>query len=142
MVGALSSFAALLVVVFLTGHGAAAGVPTVNALAGTGATGFANGAGAAATFSSPWGVAASTSGLLIVSDNLIGAGRLRTVNSTDGTTGTLAITPPSGFRPTGLALDPTGNLLYVAECVRGSLASSLVTRISFRNSPTLLQLSK
>jgi gliding motility-associated-like protein len=94
----------------------------VATLAGSGASGSADGAGAAATFVNPWGMAADASGNIYVADftaNLIRkvtpAGAVSTlagsgaVGSADGT-GVAA----SFKNPSGIAIDGAGNL-YVTD---------------------------
>lgn len=96
----------------------------VATLAGSpGQKGSADGAGAAARFNGPWGIAVDPAGNVFVSDS--GNNTIRKI-APDGTVSTLAGTagvtgkadgagPAASFNnPTGLALDPAGNL-YVCD---------------------------
>jgi sugar lactone lactonase YvrE len=97
----------------------AAGV--VSTLAGTGAVGFANGAGASATFFDPWGVAVDSAGNVYVADtgnNVIRKITAAGVVSTFAGTGDAGSTDGPGASatfvwPYGVAVDSAGNL-YVA----------------------------
>ena len=98
---------------------------TVTTLAGSVASGSANGVGIAAQFNSPWGLAVDSSGNLFVSDT--GSNLIRQIVIATQTVTTLAGSGAAswadGFgtnaafnQPTGLAVDARGNML-VAECV-------------------------
>lgn len=80
----------------------------VSTLAG-GPPGFADGAGTAAQFNSPAGLAVDAAGNILVADLL--NNRVRKIDSANNVT-----TIASGFnRPTALAVDKTKNLIYVAD---------------------------
>ena len=92
-------------------------------LAGSGSAGFADGAGAAAQFSQPWGVAVDGEGNFIVAD--YSNNRVRKISSPDGTVSTLAGSGIKGFadgaaaaaqfnNPWAVAVDGEGNVI-VAE---------------------------
>ena len=94
----------------------------VTTLAGSGAAGFADGAGSTAKFNLPMGVATDATGNVYVTDDL--NNRLRKVTST-GVVSTLAGQSASGFRdgyennaqfdfPCGIVVDGSGNI-YVAD---------------------------
>eukprot|EP00947_MAST-08B_sp_MAST-8B-sp1_P004768 g4768.t1 len=97
----------------------------VTTLAGSGEDGSEDGVGAAASFSSPRGLALSPDGeQLFVSDS--GSGKIRAVNVADGAVTTLAGSGEEGSEdgvgaaasfeaPTGLALSPDGKQLFVAD---------------------------
>ena len=99
----------------------------VTTLAGSGVPGFMNGAGTAAQFSSPKGIAWSEFGGVtqwFVAD--CGNARVRAVAHPSGTTSTLAGGVATGSQdgtggsasficPTGLALSPSSGALYVAD---------------------------
>lgn len=94
----------------------------VSTLAGTGALGSADGAGSAATFNFPQGVAVDASGNVYVSDTvnnkirkITPAGVVSTVAGT-GTTGSAdGVGATANFwNPSGIAVDATGNV-YVAD---------------------------
>jgi sugar lactone lactonase YvrE len=97
----------------------------VTTLAGTPGIvgGTADGAGAAARFSAPWGIAADTAGNLYVTDSgnstirkITPAGLVTTLAGEAGASGTVdGIGTASEFSlPKGIAIDPSGNL-YVAD---------------------------
>jgi sugar lactone lactonase YvrE len=75
---------------------------TVSTLAGSGSRGFADGAGAAAQFNCPWGLAVDGEGSIIIAD--FGNKRLRKITP-DGTVSTL-FAGSCGFR--GVAIDADG----------------------------------
>ena len=92
---------------------------TVSTVAGSGAEGFQDGAGADAQFYRPWGVAIDGDGCLFVADN--GNNRIRKVEP-GGTVSTVAGSGTEGFRdgtgadaqfndPTGVAIDGNGCLV-------------------------------
>ncbi len=102
----------------------ASGVPvwTVSTLAGDGTAGFADGAGAAARFNNPQGIAVDSAGVVYVADTA--NNRLRRV-APDGTVTTLAGDGTAGLQdgtgsaarlnaPQGVAVDNQGNV-YVAD---------------------------
>lgn len=91
----------------------------VTTIAGSGSSGSADGTGAAASFSSPYGLTVDASGLIYVADTL--GNKLRKVTQA-GVVTTLAGTSSSGhtdgagsvarfYLPTGVALDANGNLV-------------------------------
>ncbi|GEM_PF-5051319 len=97
----------------------------VTTLAGTaGTSGSTNGTGAAATFDSPYGVAADGSGNLYVTDNdnhtirkiVIATGAVTTLAGTAGTSGSTDGTSAAATfdSPKDVALDGSGNL-YVSD---------------------------
>jgi hypothetical protein len=92
---------------------------TVSTLAGSGSEGFADGAGAAAQFNGPWGVAVDGEGSIIIADR--GNERVRKITP-DGTVSTLAGSGSAGFAdgagaaaqfdcPTGVAVDGEGSII-------------------------------
>lgn len=94
----------------------------VGTLAGSGATGSANGSAATASFNAPFGVAVDGGGTWYVSDT--GNHRIRKI-APDGSVSTFAGSGAAGFadgsaataqfnEPTGLAVDGSGNV-YVAD---------------------------
>lgn len=92
-------------------------------LAGAGAPGFQNGAGAQALFNSPCGVVVDGSGNVYVADRdnhlirkIAPDGNVFTLAGTEGASGSADGRPGTGTftYPTGVALDATGNL-YVAD---------------------------
>jgi sugar lactone lactonase YvrE len=98
----------------------------VTTLAGTSSAGFADGAGTAARFDKPSGLALESSGNLFVADR--NNNRIRKV-APDGTTTTFAGTGVGAFadgtaggakfyNPTGLAFDAAGNLLVADKSNR------------------------
>jgi len=111
----------ILVAVLLPVQGVEASV-TVSTLAGSGAAGFADGAGAGAQFDSPIGIAVDSSGTVYVAD--AGNHRIRRV-LLDGTVSTLAGSGIPGFAdgagvgaqfnfPYDVAVDSSGTV-YVAD---------------------------
>jgi hypothetical protein len=80
---------------------------TVSTLAGSGSAGFADGAGAAAQFYSPVGVAVDGEGSFIIADN--GNHRVRKI-SPDGIVSTLA-----GSGPWGVAVDGEGSIIITDQ---------------------------
>jgi DNA-binding beta-propeller fold protein YncE len=102
---------------------------TVSTLAGGESAGFADGAGAAAQFNHPLGVAVDGEGSIIITDQ--GNHRLRKITR-DGTVSTLAGSGSRGFedgagtaaqfnRPDGVAVDGEGSIIITDEdnhCVR------------------------
>lgn len=97
-----------------------AGTYVVTTLAGTGVTGYADGAGALAQFKNPWDLDASRdgSGLLYVADQ--GNNRIRVVDTTNGATTTLAGQTVSGTADTptsGLALGGSTPLGWNAQFI-------------------------
>ncbi|MFM8335417.1 MAG: immunoglobulin domain-containing protein, partial [Opitutaceae bacterium] len=120
----------------------AAGV--VSTLAGSAMqSGFADGAGSAARFNSPWGIALDRSGVLHVSDNqnnairrITGAGVVSTLagspsgasGSQDGTGGAARFD-----QPRGLAVDASGNIFvtdYGNSTLRQITAGGVVSTIA------------
>jgi sugar lactone lactonase YvrE len=96
---------------------------TVSTLAGNGTAGYADGAGAAAQFNSPQGIALDKYGNLYVTDS--DNHRVRKI-SPMGTVSTIAGNGTAGNadgpggeaqfnRPRGIAVDPEGNFLFVAD---------------------------
>jgi serine/threonine-protein kinase len=92
---------------------------TVSTLAGSGSAGFADGAGAAAQFHHPWGVAVDGEGSIIIADHH--NQRLRKITP-DGTVSTLAGSGRKGFTdgagaaaqfkyPYGVAVDGEGSII-------------------------------
>jgi streptogramin lyase len=92
---------------------------TVSTLAGSGREGFADGAGAAAEFDSPYGVAVDGEGSFIITD--CGNHRVRKITP-DGTVSTLAGSGSAGFAdgagaaaqfnlPDGVAVDGEGSII-------------------------------
>ncbi len=110
---------------------AVAGLPwTVATLAGNGSTGTANGAGTVARFSHPHGLVVDDDGNIFVADSI--NHRIRKVTPTgvvstlagtgsaawaDGAAGNISpFTRVAKFQfPAGLAFNPSGNILYVAD---------------------------
>jgi sugar lactone lactonase YvrE len=90
---------------------------TVSTLAGSGSAGFANGAGAAAQFNYPYGVAVDGEGSIIIADN--GNQRVRKITP-DGTVSTL-FAGSCGFH--GVAIDADG-------CVVVSTGEHTVAKIA------------
>ncbi|MHB1045548.1 MAG: SMP-30/gluconolactonase/LRE family protein [Thermoanaerobaculia bacterium] len=100
----------------------------VSTLAGNGTSGFADGPGASAMFSYPYGVAVDDAGNVFVADG--GNGRIRKID-TAGNVSTLAGNGTSGFAdgpgasamfssPEGVAVDASGNV-YVADVVNNRI---------------------
>ena len=96
----------------------------VSTLAGTGAYGAIAGAGASATFAAPYGVAVDTSGNVYVADT--GNNKIRKITPGGMVVSTLAGTRASGAidgagasaiftYPSGVAVDTSGNKIYVAD---------------------------
>lgn len=94
----------------------------VSTMAGSGTSGFANGAGTVASFSGPQGVAVDSSGNVYAAD--LGNQAIRKITSS-GVVSTLAGTGAQGFangpgtsasfsNPTGAAVDSAGNV-YIAD---------------------------
>jgi sugar lactone lactonase YvrE len=101
---------------------------TVSTLAGSGSAGFADGAGAAAQFNEPWGVAVDGEGSIIIADTH--NHRVRKLTR-DGTVSTLAGSGSAGFAdewggfadgagaaaqfdyPIGVAVDGEGSIIVV-----------------------------
>jgi DNA-binding beta-propeller fold protein YncE len=92
---------------------------TVSTLAGSGSEGFLDGAGAAAQFNGPWGVAVDGEGNIIIAD--LGNRRVRKIIR-DGTVSTLAGSGSAGFAdgagtaaqfycPRGVAVDGEGSII-------------------------------
>jgi serine/threonine-protein kinase len=114
---------------------------TVSVFAGSGTAGFADGVGAAASFSGPAGVAVDATGNVYVADEgnemirkispsgvvttLAGNGKTGSANGTD--------TAASFFLPSGLAVDGAGNV-YVADwgdqLIRKISPSGVVTTLA------------
>lgn len=95
----------------------------VTTLAGSGTAGYADGTGKSARFNAPEGVAVDKRGMVYVSDTE--NNRIRRITP-DGVVSTIAGDGQAGFvdgpghlaqfkRPRGLALDPKGGYLYVAD---------------------------
>ena len=95
----------------------------VGALAGSGSAAFADGAGVAASFSNPSGLAfVASSGLLVVADR--GNNLVRLVSL--GVVTTLAASASPGFSsPYGIAVDPRSDFVFLADT-----GNSLVRKIS------------
>jgi thiamine pyrophosphate-dependent acetolactate synthase large subunit-like protein len=92
---------------------------TVSTLTGSGRLGFADGAGAAAQFNNPFGVAVDGEGIIIISDQ--GNQRVRKITP-DGTVSTLTGSGSAGFadgagataqfnHPLGVAVDGEGSII-------------------------------
>lgn len=95
----------------------------VSTLAGNGIPGYAEGTGEAAQFDNPYGVASDKSGIVYVGDSY--NHRIRKITP-DGTVSTIAGDGTPGFadgpgvaaqfdEPRGVALDPGGDFLFVAD---------------------------
>ncbi len=101
----------------------------VTTLAGSNTAGFLNGSGTAARFQAPWGVAVDKDGNVYVADSYSNA--IRKVTSL-GVVTTLAGQATSGsadakgtaaqfYQPSGVAVDPAGISVYVADTVNGTI---------------------
>ena len=111
----------------------------VTTLAGSGATAYADGTGAAASFGAPYGVAADATGSVYVADYL--NRRIRKVTSSGVVTtvagsGTQDVVDGTGaaasfYLPFAVAVDSRGDL-YVADfnCIRKVTESGVVTTIA------------
>ncbi|GGH23419.1 hypothetical protein [Mucilaginibacter phyllosphaerae] len=110
----------------------------VSTVAGNGSAGYANGTGAAATFSSPAGIALDAQGDLIVADmsnNIIRrvtqAGVVTTIAGSRSAGYLNALGTSAAFnKPSSIAIDATGNM-YVTEAANNAIRkidnTSLVT---------------
>ena len=125
----LKKFARAILAVCLFGAASSFGQTgyTISTFAGTGTSGFAEGAVAAAQFASPYGVAVDNSGNLYIIDSgnqrirKVSNGTVSTVagNGTPGFSGdTLAATGAMLSSPAGIAVDGSGNL-YIADTNNG-----------------------
>lgn len=115
---------------------------TVSTLAGNGVAGFADGPGASAQFSSPYGIAVDGMGYIYVADEV--NNRIRKI-SPGGFVTTLAGSETGGLmdgvgsearfnRPMGIAVDRRDQSVYVADngnnCIRKISASGEVTTLA------------
>ena len=105
----------------------------VNTIAGTGAVGMTNGAGSQATFNSPAGVAADTSGNIVVADEgnhairvVSAAGAVSTIAGTgtagffDGSTAPTSPNPALFNTPGGVTLNSSG-VVFVADTLNNRI---------------------
>ena len=116
------------VIRLITNNGVHSGISST--LAGAGTNGYVDGPSLTAAFSSPTGIAVSSSGDVYVTDTnncvvrKISAGQVTTLagagptscSSTDGTA-----TAARFDHPSGIALDPTSGNLYVADTVSNKI---------------------